>query len=1125
MKRKKLGVFLIAMTLLCGAAGLAACEGGSAQGGGNNAKVEITGFNVKEEMTVPNGSIVCPESMLVTDSNGEIVNVWVEVTNSKGGIVSLNANAFNATDLDGYTITYVIRASDGQTYRKTTKVNVEGEAMGINLSAKYDEIVETGKPLTIEPICEYDNATYAYEVSCNGEAVEVAADGTFTPTSYGEYDVKIKAQAGDLSAEYKYTFFARSPVQKGEIEKYDEEWAAYASYVGDMRMSSWSITDTEASGVKNHHGLDDTYLSSKTSLDYIPYYLMPRNGAKYYEALAEEGYEYISGWVYIACDISHISLLRLDGDLTSSFYQASGPTILANTWTKISYRLVDTAEDWERSFASACEYYRENAVYFMLIDNSNAYNPGGHQDDLEIYYNDFYAIKPITVNLKENIKTEYKIGETFKASDYFNEQTIKDGELAFTVTVDGETSLLTDGYAFNKNSNYEINVFSSRPDYEILGDTKFTVSASFELNTQTDAYNAAANTEIDLIQSFGVTVKGFNLTGATFKCDNPAAKITGTKFTAAFGGTYDVYMTEIVVNGKTEKLPKAKLLQVTVDGYEVTLDTYENVYEALSTPTIDLLALGTSAPTDLPSGYVVDYKLFAHKGAKLYETDGEWTDSVLSLDGLNGRYTALAVAKYGEYYLPFLSLTMDVLAKDKLYASANAPILAAVTTMGEKYDENVSSEYVGNYDGRTNVTKLHSTLHSTLGVSIDPAYAHSTFRTLNSSGLGYYVVFQYKIENASVEPRKTTFNGNVVGGGAFSGVVAGEWHTFTMKIGDATHEHETDLLQKRYTNLVTNYRLAQAQTNPTETIKNGYLMNLSLGGENVNIYVTLPKLVPTDKSEKLVDLNTGSSEFDLTTVLDTSDFNAITHELVWSIDGVTCTGSKVDASTLTDGSHTLTLVAKPIPAIYSQYIPKQEITVYNGVIDVFDSSEEMRFVEISQSYIDADYARSSKYDNAHLLDVVSIVNAAGVTADTDVTMGSYVANGNYYLYDMSENTKCEHGLWIKALHSKAYYELMKEKGYTAVTYDYYIVDPNGVTGNVSYNGETHTSAQKNAWQTATISIDNIIEYYEHYSGGLAYYPNYPDTTGGHYRYTEVLHLSWKAAHNAKFYVGNFRSVK
>lgn len=1138
MKRKKIGIFLIAMTLLCGTAGFAAC-GGSTTGSssssngssGSNAQVEITGFEVKEEITVPNGSIVCPENMLVTDSNGELVNVWVEVTDSKGGIVSLNANAFNANDTQGYTITYVVRASDGRTYRKTTKVKVDGKATAIELSAQYEEIVEAGKPLTIQPVCKYDNVTYSYEVSHNDEAVEVAEDGTFTPTMYGEYDVKIIAQLGEVSEEYTYTFFARTPVDKGEIEKYDEEWAAYASFVGDMRMSSWSITDTETSGIKNRYGLDDTYLSSKTSLDYIPFYLMPRNDAEYYQALAEEGYEYMSGWVYVKGSTSHICQLRLDGDLTSSFYTKSGPKILANTWMQITYRLVDGADDWERSFASACQYYRESAVYFMLIDNSDAYNPDGHEDNLEIYYNDFYAVKPVEITAKENVKTEYKIGETFQASNYFDEKTIEDNALKFAVTVDGETEELTDGYAFDKNREYSIQVYSARRDLALSGATNFKVTATFDIATETDIVTVKANEKINLIDTFGIEVKGFELENATFSCESTAQQINGTEFTAAFGGTYDVYMTDIVVQGVAEKLAKSKHVQVVVDGYSVTNTKYTNIYDINATQTVDILAMGTEKPTDIPTGYTAEYMLFERYGATANLVDGVWTENVLDLSGLSGKYTALAVVRYGDMYTPYVELSMDVLSEELTFSTKNAPILAAVSSVGEKYDENISSEYVGKFEDKESVTKLSVSKHTTVGVAIDPAYTYEALTKLRTSGKGYYVVFQIKIVNRAEEPKYTQFNGNDVGTGGFNYINAGEWYTFTMKIGDAIHEGATDATpQYRYSTTVQNYLLAQAKTNPTENIKKGYLVNLNLNKEDVEIYVTTPKLLCQDSSEKVVDKNIGTEALNLSDIVNISDFNTTSHELAWTLDGEAITGSTIDPETLTEGSHALKLVVKPIRTIFNNYILRQEVTVYDGAIDVYDSSKGPDYAEISQAYIDAGKVKHSKYVGNGYADVISAVTAAEVAGDTDLTMGEYVASGNYYLYDTSTSTNgktayTEHGIWVKPNHSKYYYETMKKLGYTEIEYDYYIVDPNGVTGSVQYNGAVHTEAQKNTWQTASISIDNLIAYYDHYNTGLAYYPDSTTTQGGHYRYTELLHLGWKSAYEAKFYLGNFRIVK
>lgn len=466
MKRRTIKTLLLALSLTFATAAFIGCENEQTQ---TPTAVEIQGFEVKEEITVSSGSVVRPESVFVTETGGEVLDVWVEVTDSKGAIVGLNANSFSAYDKNGYTITYVVRASDNQTYRKTTAVKVIGASSDIELSATYENVVDAQKAITITPVCNVENATFTYTVTHENESVEVE-NATFTPLDYGVYDVKITATADELVGEYSYQFFARTPSEKGEIEKYNAEWTEYAAFRGDKRANSWAVTDSATENLKDRNGRDATFFTLKTSDEYIRCYLLPRNDSAYYATLAEEGYTKISTWVYIKGTVGHITRLSVDS-ASSTFYKKSGPNVPANTWTEITLNLVDGQKDYERSFVTAYPYYADFSSEFILIDNSNAYNTeGGHEDDITIYFSDYFAVKTQEITAKSDKKTEYKIGDQFNATDLFDQATIDEYGLIFNITQNGETKPLENGYVFEENSKYTISVVSKRQDLELMGD-------------------------------------------------------------------------------------------------------------------------------------------------------------------------------------------------------------------------------------------------------------------------------------------------------------------------------------------------------------------------------------------------------------------------------------------------------------------------------------------------------------------------------------------------------------------------------------------------------------------------------------------------------------------------------
>ena len=1111
MKRKIIGALFLTAALAFTVGGFAACDSGSAASG----QVQISGFEVQEEITVNSGSVVRPESVFVTDSEGNFLDIWVEVTDSNGAIVGLNANAFNADDAKGYTITYVVRASDNKTYRKQTRVKVLGGDTGLTLSVDYDKEITVGEETLIVPVCSDENAVIEYSVK-RGETEYAVTDGAFTPDTYGKYTVLVEATAGALTAEYQYEVFARTVAPKGAIEVYDDEWTAYAEFIGDTRTNNWSVIDSATSGLKDRNGMDDTFLYYQTSDEYLRHFLLPRNDKAYYETLAAEGYEYVSTWIYIDGEVDHITQLSMDYS-TNSFYKFAGPNLKGGEWTQITYRLADIGtQDWTRSFISGYDYFKDFSTYFVLIDNSTDWNTaGGHEDDIGIYISDFYAVKGEEISLKTDAKIGYDIGDSWTATDLFDADMVSDLDLIFTITQGDETKILTDGFVFDKNSSYTVNVYTGRGDVALSGDTAVEIGSTYKVNSEKNSVSVSSGVALDLVTELGLSVPNETVTDWTFESDDPELSFNGTEVTAAFAGDYTIRLTEMVLGGETVKVTKTIEYSVTATGYSVAAERYDQVYDNRVTDSVNLLGLGTAEPENIPTGYSVGYKLFAVVGAEEKEISATWTDSTLDLTDLSGKFVAKAVVEKGDAYAPFIELDLEVYGNGMYYASKYAPVLGSPANGYETFD-GITNSYLGDYDGKTNVMKINVKNHDSMGIAFDPAFSLDVLNTLYQSGEGYYALFRFKVENVSSKG-KSSYSGYDVGSGKMNGITVGEWHTVKMNLLDAMYQGSADNYQGRYDFSVANYLRAQAQGKVTETLYKGFLVRFNDFAKNeVNVYVTTPELLKTDKSERLVDLNEGSGgTFDLASLVDVSVYDS-SYKIEWTLDETAITDGKVDTSTLSNGAHTLKLVVTGT-RYAGNYILMRPTTVFNGKINVYNSAQGI----VWRTEVSTSNAKVFNYTKAQAC--LSVVDASEVPAQS-----GYAATGKYY--KVSQEKIDVLSLWVKPEYGLDYYKELKSKGYTAITFDYYVsASPNGVDL-LCWNGKgSETMMGKTGeWATAELSLDTVIQDWYYLSSGSYKEPDGSYGSYGYLRSCIFTVADWNAEKDGKyslveFYVGNFGS--
>ncbi len=537
MKKK---VFALLLSLLLSFGVMIACDE-------EIKPLAIDGFEVQESITVSYGESVEVEEPIVSDESGTVLDVWTEVTDSEGNFVEIIAGRFKAEHTGGYTITYVVRASDNYSYQKTTTVTVTGGPQSeITLTADYDKIIDIGSTVTINPVCSKTDATYTYTV-LNGEQPVTVTDGSFVASEGGIYSVTIEVDG----VEYSYEQVAIKPMQKGEVEVFDEYWQAKEKALGGSRQ--YDIVSSEESGIYDRFGREGTFATFTTSLQYPGFYIYPRGEKDYYQSLAEEGYTKVSYWIYMQSEknISHIT--RVDRDPNGKYFMGgSSPALLPNTWVEVSINLVDSYADYNRSFVSCYDFYREGTMKYMLVDNG-VDNSAGMGDTMTFYIADIYATKKSAPVVKEEITTTYKTGETLDFASVIDNPENYD----FFVETRGETQRIDAlSYKFTANGTYNLTIVNKTADLDGKSNITFTVTDDYKF---TGNYPIVSRTSAEQKIALADFNAGFALIegadGNLPTVENYAVSYNGTpvaiengEFVALKDGSYDVE-----ISGRYEK--------------------------------------------------------------------------------------------------------------------------------------------------------------------------------------------------------------------------------------------------------------------------------------------------------------------------------------------------------------------------------------------------------------------------------------------------------------------------------------------------------------------------------------------------------------------------------------------
>ncbi len=406
--KRKFKIILAVLSSLCLSAAATACINDNPTGQPSTVEYEIaSGFDIESEMSVLQYTPVTPEIPLVLLSNGEPVDIVFEVRNSQGEYVEVNGGGFIAMDKGGYTVEYVAIYNGQVLERKVLTVKVQSSAIAV--SATYDDYVEIGSTVQIRAQAS-EEVTFSYAVTCNGNAVDVSETGAFTPTKAGKHDVTITAtSSAGVKGAYSYSTYARRVGMVGEIETFGEDWNDYVK-TSSVTRPGWERVSTEETSLMygenaggkllDRFGMESEYISFTTSgisnddtgNSYLNIQVDPRYDLEYYEALASEGYEYVSIWIYIDGQNKHMNYIRTEGSSSSLFSvlgsgtndglfaldpneNPENPSLKPGEWTELRLGLYDGAlgrKDWKRSFISGYPFY-QNGATFVRIENSPEY--------------------------------------------------------------------------------------------------------------------------------------------------------------------------------------------------------------------------------------------------------------------------------------------------------------------------------------------------------------------------------------------------------------------------------------------------------------------------------------------------------------------------------------------------------------------------------------------------------------------------------------------------------------------------------------------------------------------------------------------------------------------------------
>ena len=540
-------------------------------------KIQLQGFDIQETLVVEYGALVMLESPIITDETGNFYEPMVDVCNSKGGYVVVESNAFRAWDEAGYTITYIVRVNEGYAETRKTQVTVVNK-QNLSITAEYNEFEDTGKAISIRPVCEEKDVTYTYAVKNlkTSETVNVTTendDTFFICQEKGNYEVVITATKGERMGSYGYTVIVREAVENYVIEHFDEQWKEVSEYLGDERMNYTVVKGSDV-GLSDRYGDDGYFLAYTSNNEYLTFHIRPRFEKAEYEALLADGYDQVSVYCYLksAQNKSHEYVIRTG---TNGFYQRSNVTSFPNEWNEITmnFDLIPGSEI-SRSFLYCYDMYKSQDVFFLSYLNEGALST---RDTLTLYYSDIIVTKPVELTVAEGIETDYVIGKSISLNDLF----VSEADLRYYITFRGERREVSENYVFTANGEYTVEALPARKDYRGSASVTLNVTDVFTATSEYVSQKRSADSvsvQLDALQARFLENVGITPTVVGYSVYDRNGKLYEVNEDNTFVADADgVYMVEVKGNYKWDGLDCTSYAFVELDVWSEA-----NAYQVVS---------------------------------------------------------------------------------------------------------------------------------------------------------------------------------------------------------------------------------------------------------------------------------------------------------------------------------------------------------------------------------------------------------------------------------------------------------------------------------------------------------------------------------------------------------------
>lgn len=545
MRKKSVVALLSLLSALGFTLGASACDFKLPFIGGDSGSEQssVNGFEVKASLEVSAGAVVELEQPVVTDAKGVLLDCWTYVTDENGNYVATSAGSFVAENVGVYTITYVVRDSDNNTYQKQTTVNVSGDNVSGDLTLKvnYEQFVTVGETIDIDAICSDENAALSYVVKRFTTGQELSVEGnSFVPFEAGIYEILVSAANG--AATYKYNIFAEEEAKTGEVESFGSAWEEREQFVGGKRQD-WEVVSSEEAGILDPYGVARNFAKYSTDRAYIPLFIDIRQDVEYYEQLADEGYTHVSMWIYMESSVPHITIS--DRDANGGFYRREGPDLYPGQWTEFRLSLLDTNNSWTRSFTTCYDLYANQNHFYFQVDNSYEYNTWGGGDNITFYFTDIYAVKDVKVGLAEGVTTAKSVKDTVNLGEGFDSTF----DLTYAMEYRGDAISVT-GNEYTFTSNGTFNVSAIPTDFSLRGcsTVSYQVTDGQELSSTyvaKELVGTSVEMNVSELNAAFATVNGVTPTLESYTVYNKNGEVVPMTDGAVALGSVGTYTVEI----------------------------------------------------------------------------------------------------------------------------------------------------------------------------------------------------------------------------------------------------------------------------------------------------------------------------------------------------------------------------------------------------------------------------------------------------------------------------------------------------------------------------------------------------------------------------------------------------